>query len=255
MKRRGFSGRREDPNNGKHMIRQVADDLWAFEKNLRLPGGMLLPSRTAIVRAGDGGLVLHSPLDIDDEAAKRIDELGEVRWIVAPSCVHYLYVRAAKERWPDASVVGAPGLEKKMKDVPFEPLPRTGQLFSGALDVTLIEGTPGMNEHVFLHTKSRSLIVTDLVFNVHRTDSFMMQFFLRIVGAWKRTAQSRMWRFLVKDRAAAAESARRALEWSFDRVVVAHGDVVEGDARARLEHALQWMLSGAPKLLAQGSST
>src|SRR5690606_16513939 len=128
------------------------------------------------------------PLDIDDDAARRIEELGEVRWIVAPSCVHYLYVRAAKERWPDASVVGAPGLERKMKDVPFEPLPRAGRLFGGAVDVALVDGTPYMNEHVFFHEKSRSLIVTDLVFNLHRCESFGMRLFLRLFGTWRRTA-------------------------------------------------------------------
>jgi hypothetical protein len=173
-----------------------------------------------------------------------------VRWLVAPSCVHFLFLRAAKERWPNASVLGAPGLEKKLRGLAFEPLPHDGTLFGGALDVKMIAGTPYMNEHVFFHAKTRSLIVTDLVFNVHECRTFMMKVFLRCVGAWKNTAQSRFWRFLVKDRAAAAASARATLEWNFDRLVVSHGDVVESGAHDRLERALHWMLAGAPKALA-----
>jgi hypothetical protein len=233
------------------MLREIATDLYGFEKDLRLPGGMLLPSRTTIVKT-DTGLVVHSPLAIDDDTARQIEALGEVRWLVAPSCIHFLFLRAAKERWPDASVVGAPGLEKKLGGLAFEPLPSDGKVFGGALAVNVIEGVPSINEHVFFHEKTRSLVVTDLVFNVHETRSFMMQIFLRCVGAWKKTSQSRMWRFLTKDRAAAAASVRETLAWNFDRLVVSHGEVVESGAHERLEAGLHWVLAGAPKLLAAG---
>ena len=231
------------------MIRRIAEDLYSFEKPLRLPGGMKLPSRTTIVRAREGGLVVHSPLAFDDEAAEEIEALGDVRWLVAPSCVHYLFLRAAKERWPDAAVVGAAGLENKLGGLAFERLPPEGRIFGGALEVLEIAGAPSMNEHVFFHEASRSLIVTDFFFNVTECEGFLMKLFLRCVGAYGKTAQSRFWRLLVRDRAAAAASAREMLAWKFDRAVVAHGDVVEDRAHERAERALEWMLSGAPKLL------
>ncbi|MEM8608288.1 MAG: hypothetical protein AAGF92_14345 [Myxococcota bacterium] len=55
-----------------------------------------------------------------------------------------------------------------------------------------------------------------------------------------------IWRLVTKDRAAAGRSVREMLEWDFERVVLAHGDFVQGhDARERTRSALYWMLSAA----------
>lgn len=224
------------------MLRAIAEDVWAYEKDLRMPFGYL-PSRTTLVRRADGGLVIHSPLAFDDDAARAIDALGEVRALVAPSCLHHLSLRAATERWPRASVLGAPGLERKLAGLPFTPLPPSGVApeIGDELGVRLVEGVPYITEHVFLHARSRTLIVTDLLFNVHEVRSFGMKVFLWLGGAWKKTAQDHVWRLLMRDRAAAARSVADVLAWDFERVVVAHGDIVEDDAKARLKKALAWI--------------
>lgn len=233
------------------MLTPIAENVLGFEQDLRLPGGMRLPSRTTIVRLASGGLVVHSPLGFDAAAAKAIDDLGEVKAIVAPSCIHYFFLKAATERWPKARVLGAPGLEKKVRGLPFEALPHDGAIRGlgddGELELRRIDGVPYMTEHVFLHRPSRSLVVTDLLFNVRHSPSFMTRMFLRFVsGAYGTTAQSRMWRWFTKDAAAAAESANAVLAWDFERVVVAHGEVVECDARERARVALAKMTAATP---------
>jgi hypothetical protein len=114
-----------------------------------------------------------------------------------------------------------------------------------------IDGVPYITDHVFLHRPSGSLVVTDLVFNLHRCSSWGMRMYLRCMGAWKTTAQSAIWRLLTKDKSAAAESARAVLGWDFDRIIVAHGDVVTEDAHATLAAALTKMthVPGAPRAL------
>lgn len=229
------------------MLQPIAEDLWVQDTNLRLPGGLRLPSRATIVRLPGRKLLLHSPLAIDDATAEELEALGEVAFVVAPSCLHWMFVRGAMERYPQARVFGAPGLEQKLGGLAFAHLPETGRIDGvDGVRVERIQGAPAMTEHVFLHEPSRSLVVTDLMFNVHRCDSVGMRVVLRLVGAWDRTAQSAAWRWFVKDRAAAARSARRVLDLDFERVVVAHGDVVEDDARERTRRALAWMTSGAP---------
>lgn len=222
------------------MLTPIAEDVWGFEKDLRLPGGVLLPSRSTIVRMPDGSVLVHSPLGFDDDAAKEIEALGEPKTIVAPSCIHFLFLRAAIERWPHARVLGPHGLEKKVSGLAYETLPAAGSIerLGDALAVQRIDGIPYITEHVFLHRPSRTLVCTDLVFNIHEC-TFGMQMFLRCVGAYRRIAQSRMWRFFTKDRAAAGEGARAILGWDFERVVPAHGDVFDDDARSRLRAALE----------------
>jgi hypothetical protein len=236
------------------MFRRIGDDIWSHESDVIVPGGMHLPSRTTIVRLAGGGLVLHSPLAIDDATAKSIDALGEVRFLVAPNCLHWMFLKAAKKRYPSARVFGAPGVEKKLGVFPFELLPEAGHIegIGEDLHVVRVQGVPFMSEHAFFHPRSRSLIVTDLVFNVRHCRGFMMNLFLRLVGAHEKAAQSRVWRFLVKDRAAAAGSVSKILGWEFDRVVVAHGDVVSDDARESARLALSWMTGGGSPRLGPG---
>lgn len=224
------------------MLRPIADDIWVYDGSVQMPVGPL-HARATVVRRRDRALVIHSPLAFDDLTVAQIDALGEVRALVAPSRLHSMFLRAASARWPRASVLAAPGLAAKLTDLPFTPLPRTGTApeLGDDLLVRRIEGVPFIDEHVFLHPPSRTLIVTDLVFNVHAAQTFGMKAFLWIGGAWKRTAQDYFWRLLRRDRAAAAASVADILAWDFERVLVAHGDIIEGDAHARLARALAWL--------------
>jgi hypothetical protein len=226
-------------------LRSLSPDVFSYADDLRVPGGMLLPSRSTVVRSAKERIAIVSPLGFDDDAARAIDALGEVEALIAPSCIHYLFLKRAIARWPKARVLGAPGLERKIPGVAFEPLPTTGdiEVLGGELRVREIEGVPYIREHVLLHARSRSLLVTDLVFNVHEARGFGMPIFLRVVGAWKKTAQSRMWRLFVKDRVAAGASLAEVLSWSFDSVVMAHGEPVTSEARERLAGALTWLTS------------
>jgi hypothetical protein len=240
------------------MLQPIAEGVWGQETELRMPGGLRLPSRATIVRLASGELLVHSPLAVDDETARAIDALGEVRWVIAPSCFHWMFVRPLVERYPRARVLGAGGLERKLTGkhgVAFEALPSSGEIerLEGELRVERIGGAPSMDEHAFLHLPSRTLIVTDLLFNVHACSSFLMRLVLRLGSAWEKPAQSKAWRFFVKDRAAAAESATTVLGWDFERIVVAHGRVIEEDPREQARRALAWMTAGAPRVLGTGS--
>lgn len=243
------------------MLTPIAENVLGFEQDLRLPAGMRMPARTTILRLVSGGLVIHSPLAFDAAAAKAIDELGEVEAILAPNCFHNMFLKAATERWPKARVLGPHGLARKVPGLSFDPLPQQGSIpglgEDGELEVRRVDGAPAMNEHVLFHRPSRSLVVTDLVFNVQSCSSFAMRMFLRFVsGAYGKPAQSRMWRWLTKDAAAAAESASAVLAWDYERVVVAHGDVIDEGARESMRVALARMTgaASATKLLGTGAS-
>lgn len=104
---------------------------------------------------------------------------------------------------------------------------------------------------MFAHRASGALIITDLVFNVHEFKGLMAPLVFRMVGAYRRLAQSRLYRTQVKDREAFAASGKAIFALEFDKVVMAHGDPliepnVDGvSPREQLEHALAWMLAGS----------
>ena len=110
------------------------------------------------------------------------------------------------------------------------------------MEQVLIEGVPRVNEVVFFHVPSRTLIITDLLFNIEQPRGWQSRLVLTLVGARGRVAQSRLWRLVTRDRKAAAESIRRMLSWEPERVVMAHGAILTRDAKLRAQAGLSWML-------------
>jgi hypothetical protein len=191
-----------------------------------------------VLRLPGGDLVLHSPITISDDLRTEIDALGTVRFIVAPNRMHHLFVADAARLYPEARVLAAPGLAEKRRDLAFE---RTiaddpPAEWKGEIESHHVRGQSLLNEVAFWHRASRTLVLTDLCFNVQE-GSALMRIFLRLNGMWRRFGPSRLIRLFVRDRAALEQSVRRMLEWDFDRVVVAHGDVLEEGGKRALEEA------------------
>mgnify|MGYP000986613782 CR=1 FL=1 len=81
----------------------LAEGVHTLESTLRIHAGFYLPVRTTLLRLDDGSLLMISPLRIDDALAARVDALGPISHIVAPSNLHHLFVGEAAARWPNDS--------------------------------------------------------------------------------------------------------------------------------------------------------
>jgi hypothetical protein len=227
------------------MLERIDEDLWCANAFQPIPGGHM-PARMFVVRLADG-LWIHSPIKLDDALAAEIDALGPVRHLVAPNCLHHLHMGPASLRWPQARVHAPMALRAKRPDLRIDADLRDGEHpWGDAFEQVAVAGAPALDEFVFLHRPSATLIVTDLVFNIHESSSFMTRLILRMVGVWKRLGQSRIWHHYTKDRSAAARSCARVLELEFTRVLASHGRTAQGpEVREQLRESLTWMLAGA----------
>ncbi len=221
----------------------IAPGVHAIETSLRVAPGFYLPLRTTVLGLASGGLAIVSPQATSDEMADAIQELGPVEHVIAPNTFHHLFLEAAKDRWPEAQVHIPPALLKKRPGLRYDHF--SPEALPPELQAQTLDGAPALAETVFLHAPSKTLVVTDLVFHVLQPEGLLTGLILRMVGAHRRLGQSRALRFATKDRAAAAESVRQILALDFERLVMAHGEIIESDAKARLEEALAWMLAGA----------
>jgi len=165
-----------------------------------------------------------------------------VRWIVGPSKVHHLFLGDYVDAYPAAELWGAPGLPEKRKDLTFHHVLDDVALapWRGEVLHLLFQGAPRLNEVVFFHAKSRTLVLTDLAFNVPR-GAKNARLFHRLVGATGRFGPHRLVRFAIRDRTAAHHSLREMLVWDFDRVVVTHGQVLETGGRAAIAKAFAFL--------------
>jgi len=228
----------------------IAPDLWGAEHDLFLPGGVHFRGRMTVAQLSDGSLVLHSPIPIADELARSLAELGPVKHLIAPNAFHHLHLTKVQERYPDATLHGPRALAAKRTDLSFSDLATgTSSAWSSELEPLQHTGAPTFDEIVFLHAASRTLIVTDYFFNIQECRGWLTPWVLRSSGTYKRFAQSRVYRWIVKDKALARESAEHMLEWPFERIIPAHGEVVTERAHERAEQALTWLIGSAPKAL------
>ena len=65
-------------------MRAIAEDLWVAEQPLRF-GLLQLGTRMTVVRLSDSSLLLHSPIALTESLRVEIEELGSVRYVVAPN--------------------------------------------------------------------------------------------------------------------------------------------------------------------------
>ncbi|MCG8556625.1 MAG: DUF4336 domain-containing protein [Proteobacteria bacterium] len=220
-------------------LKHIAEGVWGAETTVSIGMGASLPLRMTVLK-DDKGLILIAPIGIDNGLAIELEQIGPVHLLVGPNLLHYRYLEAAKDLYPQARLLGAPGLAEKKPKLRFDGV-LTGAALCPAVDMMRIEGAEKLSEVVFVHKSSRTLVVTDLVFNILQA-SGMSRFVLKTFsGALGKCEQSRLCRMLTNDRDATARSIAQLLSWSFERVVPAHGEVVEANAPKVLEAALWWM--------------
>jgi hypothetical protein len=126
-------------------------------------------------------------------ASTELASIGPVSHLVAPNLLHHLHLPAARKRYTEARLFGPPGLAKKKPGLTFEPIVAAkSPAFEEAFATEAIAGAPKIAETVFLHRASRTLIVTELVFNIETPPSWTTSALLWLTGTRGRLAASRV---------------------------------------------------------------
>ena len=197
-----------------------------------------------VIRLADGRLLLHSPVRLDMELRRWLDSLGPVCFAVAPNRLHHLYAGEVAQAYPGARLWVAPGLERKRPDLVFEAVltDDAPPEWRGQVDQVFFRGRPYENEVVFFHRASRTLLLCDLAFNFGPRSPAPTRLLMKLLRSYGSLGPSKLDPLLIRDRRAARESLERILAWDFDRIVVAHGDVLEEGGHETLRRGYSWLL-------------
>lgn len=149
------------------MLKNIAPNIWIVEGDVVSFFGLPYSTRMTIIRLADGTLWLHSPTKISDALLQQIAALGEVKYLVAPNKIHHLFLNEWLKAFPLASCYAPPGLVKKRTDINFDhELTMAPELeWANQINQTFFNGSPAMQEVVFYHVSSKTLILTDLIEN------------------------------------------------------------------------------------------
>jgi hypothetical protein len=201
--------------------------------------GMQLGHRMTVVRLVDGALWVHSPVEHSAGLARELESLGAVAHLVAPSLMHDTFLEGWFEAYPRIRFHGAPGFSRTRPDLTFTdtvsdtPHPA----WAGTLDQHLMRGMPRVNEVVFLHRPSRTLILTDLAFNLGPDMPLLSRVLMRLNDCYCRFGPSRLLKSTIRDRAAFRQSLDVVLGWDFDRIILSHGANIDSGGRQLLREA------------------
>jgi hypothetical protein len=218
-------------------MKQLADNLWVKVYPLALMG-TLLGRTVTIIRVSSGKLVLHSMAPFSANDVEQIRACGEPSWLVEAMMLHDTYARQGRDQFPGLPFLAPKGFNQIVKFATQPLLPAPAE-WSGEIEIFPLAGVPRLQEHVFLHIPSRTLIVADLVFNFNREETGWDYFFHHYLAGMKRyPSLSRIFRLCIHDHSAFRDSLAPILAADFDRIIVGHGRTVERDGKALLRRAL-----------------
>jgi hypothetical protein len=223
-------------------LRQLAPDLWVADFPSHTYLGLHLGSRMTVVRLLGGGLLLHSPVDIDAALKAEIEALGTVTHVVAPSLFHHMYAGHALAAFPDAELHGPEPLHRKRKDLRFHHvLSETPHRdWEGAIVPVSIDGCM-LGETVLVHRPSKTVISSDLAENFQSSDHWYTRMYLKAAGLEGQIGWSRLLRVVYRDHVAARASLAKLLSHDFDRIVIAHGAVIETHGREAVDRTFHFL--------------
>lgn len=220
----------------------IPGTIWLCRYPVSLAGAEF-DARMTVVRLRDGTLMLHSPCTIDAQMKVALTALGTTAYLVAPGTLHHLHIASAQAAFPEAKTYICPGVERRSPELKFDRLlgDTAPDGWREQLDQVLVRGSRWIREVAFFHRDSRTLILVDLVENfTDRTPhaNWALKLWWKyILDMWNNPKPAPEYQWGWRDKAAARASLRDILRWDFERVILAHGDLIETDAKQRTENA------------------
>ncbi|MDH5230580.1 MAG: hypothetical protein OEZ58_17930 [Gammaproteobacteria bacterium] len=222
------------------MLRQIDTGLWVDEVDFKLIG-INFGNRMTCIKLNDGRWCLHSPNKFKAETYEQLSAMGVIHFLVAPSLMHNLFIMDWKNQQSSTQVLAPSSAKKLSADQSLDQLSskELNNLFNKEITCVPIQGMPVLQEYAFIHHASRSLILTDLVFNFSSEVKGWAKLFLKLYGAYNKFGPTLTIRMLIKDKPAFKQSLEQILEHDFDRVIMSHGAIIETNGKHRLQQAFK----------------
>ena len=210
--------------------------------------GFMFTTRMAVVKLSDGSLWVNSPVSVAFDTLKRITELGPVRYLLAATPRHAWRLAAWHSLFPEAQL-WAP------RPTPFT-LKKGHLLFTGILgdeapqawkddfDQLAFKGNPLIEEVLFFHKQSRTVILDDLI-QIHpmAKGKPFRNALLKLGGVASPDGGVPLdIRLSFTNRDLARQSLEKLLSWDFDKLIIAHGVCITRDAKPFVERAFRWLV-------------
>lgn len=240
-----------------NVLKPVAPELWIVDGpvvSMRLFGSQApFPTRMTVLRQRDGGLWCHSPIAPDEGLFATLDALGPVRHLVSPNKLHYVHIAAWKRRYPQATAWASPGVRERAAsqrievafDADLDDAPPAA--WAAEIGQLRFRGSRFMDEMVFFHRDSATLILADLIENFEAARlTPLLRWSTALAGSRDPDGKLPLdLRLTFLGRKGLGRACRdRMLAWHPQRIVLAHGRCYMENGTAELRRAFAWLDRG-----------
>ena len=235
-------------------LKPVAENIWVVdggivEMDMKV-ANVPFSTRMTIIRLSNNHLWCHSPIEPTEELIQALKQLGEVCYLIGPNKLHYAHIDAWKKYYPKASVWLAPGVVERAKSQHI-PLPTSQDLadhapvdWSEEIEQHLFKGSRYIEEAVFFHKTSETLILTDLIENIEteQMNPFHKLIFKIGNNAYPNGKTPRDLRMTFVGRKKEAQASFQVLQnWQPKNIILAHGQCHIGNGEEVLKQAFKWV--------------
>ena len=235
-------------------LKPIGDNLWIVDGpivRMSMYGAKVpFPTRMAIARLSNGDLWCWSPTALTDALKTEIDALGPVRHLISPNKIHYANIDAWTTAYPEAIAWASPGVRDRAAqqkipvtfhaDLTDEP----PAAWASDFDQVIFRGSRFMDEVVFFHRSTRTLILADLIENFELNKvSPAMGLLMRMGGNLDPDGktpldlQATFW----GQKAQVRPCLEQILAWNPEQIILAHGRCYERNGTDELRRAFRWL--------------
>ena len=228
-------------------MQAFAQNVWIVDGPNVRDFGVMFTTRMIVVKLANGSLWVDSPVPVPFDTLKHITELGPVSYLVAATPRHVWRLEAWHTLFPEAQlwVPRTTPFTLKKEHLPFTDMlgdaPQSD--WADDFDQLAFQGNPLIEEVLFFHKASRTVILDDLI-----------QIHPRVKGKLLRNALFKLEgvaspqggvgldiRLSFTRRNLARRSLEKLLSWDFDKLIIGHGVCIEKDAKPFVEQVFHWL--------------
>lgn len=227
--------------------RSFGKNIWTLDGPNVRDMGIWFTTRMTVIKLSDGSLWVESPVPVPSRALDRIQKFGLPRYLVAATPRHVWRLKEWHKLFPQAQLWAPKASPFTLKK---ENLPFTGILgevsapWSDDLDQLAFKGNPLIEEILFYHRKSRTVILGDLI-QIHSLakGKFFHNTLLKFLGVASPLGGVGLdVRLTFIHRKLARQSLEKLISWDFDKLIIAHGACIEKDAKSFVKRAFRWLV-------------
>ncbi|WP_234683744.1 DUF4336 domain-containing protein [Bradyrhizobium monzae] len=227
----------------------IGENIWIIEGDIVSFYGFPYPTRSVVIRLQNGTVWIWSPVKLTNHVRQEVTAIGPPMHLVSPNKLHHLYLENWQKEFPHARLWGPASTVRKRPDLSFEPalVHDPPCHWADQIDQCWVRGSFMMDEIVFFHRRSRTVILADL------SENFSNKWLFEHWRPWQRWLAHvsgitegkgyapHDWRSTFLRRKVLRVAREKMLSWDPSMVVMAHGECQFRNGREYLVRAFEWM--------------